>query len=84
MTVRQGLAPFTREELDISKRVGERLAEGHLDILAMPQVVTVVLRLLDDETASVADIAREVGRDQGITTHALALANCAFYGARRG
>jgi HD-like signal output (HDOD) protein len=70
---------FTREELDLEKKIDERLAEGRLDVLAMPQAATRVLTMIDSDNATIAGIAREVGTDQGITTHILSLANSAFY-----
>jgi HD-like signal output (HDOD) protein len=77
--VAQASATFTREELDLEKKIADRLGEGRLDVLAMPQVAMKVLNLINSDRADVADIAREVGRDQGIVTHILALANSAFY-----
>jgi len=75
----QASTTFTREELDLEKKMADRLGEGRLDVLAMPQVAMRILNLIDNDRATASDIAREVGRDQGIVTHILALANSAFY-----
>lgn len=75
----QPITPLTREELALEQKITDELNAGRLDVLSMPQVVVKVLALLGDEDVEITDIAEEVGNDQGLATHILALANSAFY-----
>jgi putative nucleotidyltransferase with HDIG domain len=50
---------------------------------ALPDVALKVARAVDNPKTNVADVARELSMDQGLTVRLLRLANSAFYGATR-
>lgn len=53
------------------------------DVPALPIVTTRILELTEDPESTVADIEREILKDQGLTTRVLRLANSVYYGFPR-
>ncbi len=50
------------------------------DLLSLPEVYLAVRRLMDDPDSCIADFGEVIGRDPGLTTRLLRMANSAFFG----
>ncbi|MFH0911152.1 MAG: HDOD domain-containing protein [Planctomycetota bacterium] len=63
----------------MAKRDLKSIVEGIVDLPTLPQVVTILLDVIDDPDSSVQDVHRIMGRDPSLTTRVLKLVNSAFY-----
>ena len=62
----------------------EQLVASTTKMYSMPDVYFRVKALVDDPASSMADLARVIGTDPGLTARLLKLANSAFFGMSAG
>lgn len=61
----------------------EKITKDIVDIPALPQVTSEIMRLTEDPDSTVKDIERVAMQDQSLTARILRLANSAYYGYPR-
>jgi len=61
----------------------ERLIDRVEKLPALPHVISLALRKIDDPRSSITDIARALSGDEGLVANILKLANSAYYGFPR-
>jgi HD-like signal output (HDOD) protein len=71
------------KELQIKKEKTEAALAGIRNLPLIPKVVFNVTKLLSDPSVSTNVLAREIGKDLGLTTKVLSIANSPMYGLQR-
>ncbi len=70
-------------ELQEKRMRTEKVLSNVSMLPTMPEVMMEVTKLLDDPSASTAHLSRIIGKDQGLVTKILAIANSPLYGLTR-
>ena len=70
------IVPFNPDET-------RRLVQRIVDLPTLPIIIPRILRLVEDQRSSAADLAKVIGSDPALASRILRLANSAFYGFRR-
>ncbi|MBI5726869.1 MAG: HDOD domain-containing protein [Ignavibacteriales bacterium] len=70
--------------IDVEKRrKTEKILANIYSLPAIPEIMFETSRLLDDPSTSTAALARLIGKDQGLASRILSIANSALYGLPR-
>ncbi len=65
------------------KNKTEKILANIYSLPAITEIMHEASRMLDDPTSSTADLARLIGRDQGLSSRILSIANSSLYGLPR-
>ena len=72
------------QSVDLEKRKKtEKILSNIFSLPAITEIMQEASRMLDDPTTSTAELARLIGRDQGLSSRILSIANSSLYGLPR-
>jgi putative nucleotidyltransferase with HDIG domain len=74
---------MSTETIEAKRTIAQKKLDEIRDLPSIPKIVIEVTELLKDESNTAVELSECIGKDQGLTTKILSIANSPFYGLSR-